>query len=156
AGVGAAGEQLVSLVTQWQSVERLGRSVGFNGPGRLVVWRPERGTAEVLQEFPTAPGYSLGSVSSSAALVVGSNFPTFSPTFYTTLAPLHDPASAVLFPGVSLFDFVLLEPDFLYNTADLKFYRRQPPLQRTPLPATLAPLPSGESLRAAYHAVRLQ
>ncbi|MGH7208952.1 MAG: hypothetical protein ACREIL_06185, partial [Nitrospiraceae bacterium] len=147
AGVGADGEQLVFLVTQRQSAERSGPFVSFKGPARLVVWRPERGTAEVRQEFPSAPGYGLGSVSSGAALVQASDFTSFPPTFSTTLARLQDPVSSVLFPGVGLFDFVLLEPDFLYNTSDLKFYRRQPPLQRTPLPATLAPLPSGESLR---------
>ena len=157
AGVGAGGEQLVILVTQHQLGEKSGPSIGFNDHARLVVWRPERGTAEVSQEFP-APAllYRLGNVSSGAALVEAFDFTSFPPTFNTTLARLQDPVSPVLFPGVSLFDFVLLDPDFLYNTGDLKFYRKQSPLQRTALPATLASLSSGENPLGAYHVLRLQ
>lgn len=156
AGVGAGGEQLVFLVTQRQSAERSGPSVSFSGPARLVVWRPERGTVEVRQEFPNASGYGLGSVSSGAALVETFDFTIFPPTFTTTLSRLQGPASEVLFPGASLFDFVLLDPEFLYNTSDFKFYRKQPPLQRTALPATLAPLNSGFNPEGAYHVLRLR
>jgi len=154
AGVGAGGEQLVFLVTQEQPDEDpRGR---WHQHARLVVWRPERGAAEVRQEFPAADFYTLESVSSGAALVEAFDFTSFPPTFSTTLVRLQDPASSVLFPGVGLSEFLLLDPDFLYNTNDFKFYRRQPPLQRTALPAKLAPLSSGFNPIGAYHVLRLQ
>jgi hypothetical protein len=153
AGVGAGGEQLAILVTQEQPGEDLTEL--FREQARLVVWRPERGTAEVRQELPVADFYTLGSVSAGAALVQAFDFLSFPPTFNTTLARLEGPAAAVLFPGLRLDNFVLLDPDFLYNTSDFKFYQRQPPLQRTALPAKLAPLNSGFNPVGAYHVVRL-
>ena len=120
------------------------------------MWRPERSTAEVRQEFPAADFYSLESVSSGAALVQAFDFTGFPPTFSTTLVRLEGPAAAVLFPGLRLDNFLLLDPDFLYNTSDFKFYRRQPPLQRTALPAKLAPLSSGFNPVGVYHLLRLQ
>jgi hypothetical protein len=50
---------------------------------------------------------------------------------------------------------VLLEPSYLYNTQDLKFYRKEPPLQRTALPARLAPLASGGNPVGSYHTLRV-
>ncbi|MGH7235043.1 MAG: hypothetical protein ACREIO_01570, partial [Nitrospiraceae bacterium] len=154
AGVGAGGEQLVFLVTQEQPGEVL--TERFKTHARLVVWRPERGTAEVRQEFPAADFHSLESVSSGAALVMARDFSSFPPTFSTTLVRLEGPAFSVLFPGIRLDNFVLLDPDFLYSTSDFKFYRKQPPLQRTALPAKLATLGPGFHPRGAYHVLRLQ
>ena len=110
--------------------------------------------AEVRREFPVPAFYRLESVSSGAALVEAFDFPSFSVS--TTLVRLEGPAAAVLFPGLRLDNFLLLDPDFLYNTSDFKFYRKQSPLQRTALPAPLAPLNSGFNPEGAYHAVRLR
>ncbi|MGH7207864.1 MAG: hypothetical protein ACREIL_00620 [Nitrospiraceae bacterium] len=154
AGVDSGGEQLVILVTQEQVGEDPTKFIGDSA--RLVVWSPERAMAEVRREFPAPAFYSLESVSSGAALVETFDFTFFPPSFTTTLSRLQGPASAVLFTGTSLFDFVLLDPEFLYNTSDFKFYRKQSPLQRTALPATLAPLNSGFNPLGAYHALRFR
>ena len=50
--------------------------------------------------------------------------------------------------------FVMLEPSYLYNVDDLKFYRPRPPLQATSLPAALVDVaadPLGD-----FHAIRLR
>ena len=52
-----------------------------------------------------------------------------------------------------IFDFTLLASDRLYNVRDFRFYRGEPPLRATPLPARLSPLspnPIGD-----YHAIRV-
>ena len=68
---------------------------------------------------------------------------------------LDDTRAPTLFPQTALrFDFVLLDPHYLYNTGDLKFYRLTPPLQRTPLPATLSD--AAGNPRGDYHLIRLR
>ncbi len=47
----------------------------------------------------------------------------------------------------------VLEPSYLYNVQDLKFYRSKPPLLRTALPASLADLPDGSNPFGDYHAI---
>ena len=47
----------------------------------------------------------------------------------------------------------MLDPSYLYNVDDLKFYRPRPPLQATSLPAALVDVaadPLGD-----FHAIRL-
>ena len=150
---GGGNPQLVLLLAQSPAVESF-----FEGgdSARVVTWKPTDNRAELRQEFPAADFYNLESVSSGAALVQAFDFTGFPPTFSTTLVRLEGPAAAVLFPGLRLDNFLLLDPDFLYNTSDFKFYRRQPPLQRTALPAKLAPLSSGFNPVGVYHLLRLQ
>jgi len=68
--------------------------------------------------------------------------------------PLGEGGVGEFFAGGDLgFDFTLLATDRLYNVRDFRFYRGEPPLQVTPLPARLVPLspnPIGD-----YHAIRL-
>jgi hypothetical protein len=71
------------------------------------------------------------------------------------IVSLDGTRAPTLFPQTDLrFDFVLLDPHYLYNTGDLKFYRLTPPLQRTPLPATLSD--AAGNPRGDYHVIRLR
>jgi hypothetical protein len=141
----AGAEQLVLLVAKREASED-----SFPpDQARLVTWIPDAARAEVRHQL--LPGFHrIESVSSSAATV-------FSQPLGTTLVPLEGPLSSTLFPSTRLssFVFVLLEPSYLYNTQDLKFYRKEPPLQRTALPARLAPLASGGNPVGSYHTLRV-
>lgn len=127
--------------------------------GRVAVWKFATGGAELRQELPSlASRRELLSQTSRLGLVSSFSFDPATFQFFvaTTLLSLSGPFSSTLFPDEEMTQFVLLEPDLLYSTADLKFYRKQPPLQRTALPATLAPLNSGFNPLGAYHALRLR
>ena len=50
-------------------------------------------------------------------------------------------------------DFALLPPARLYSVRDFRFYRGEPPLQPTPLPARLSTLPANPL--GDYHAIRV-
>ncbi len=71
----------------------------------------------------------------------------------TLLVPLADARPPTVFGEDLSFSFRLLDPTFLYNVADLKFYRLQSPLQRTALPAKLADVPGNPV--GDYHAIRV-
>jgi hypothetical protein len=139
----AAGEQLLVF----------GRPVGIRvdegEEGVVVQWRPETAAAALALPFelPPAAEHRLASASSSRALVVSRS--ELSAT--TRLVDL-DTATAAEFPGEDLSDrFVVLEPTFLYNTGDLRFYRPRTPLRRGALPPRLAGMagnPVGD-----YHAI---
>lgn len=126
-----------------------------SGPpiGALVAWYPTRAEAAVRHRPPAvspADGWTLGSVTATTALVTSVGEMGSS----TVLVPLDGGGPATVFPGLDLAEsFVLLDPDRLYNTRDLRFYRSTPPLTPTALPARLAdavPHASGD-----FHAVRL-
>jgi hypothetical protein len=129
----------------------------FQPKGRVAVWKSSAGGAELRQEFPSvALTRELLSQTSRLGLLrsFGFNPSTFQVMRDTTLVSLSGPHSSTAFPDEEMTQFVLLEPDFLYNTVDLKFYRRRPPLQRTALPAKLAEAFFGWP--QAYHVVRLK
>ncbi len=94
----------------------------------------------------------LSGVTSTLALVTEEDFNTFAVS--TSLVSLDGSRTPVVFPDVNLSgSFRMLEPSYLYNVADRKFYRLAPPLQQTALPAKLFELadnPIGE-----YHAIRV-
>ena len=94
----------------------------------------------------------LSSVTSTLALVTEEDFTAFAVS--TTLAWLDGSRPPTSFPGVDLSgSFRVLDPSYLYNVNDMKFYRLVPTLQRTAFPAKLFELadnPIGE-----YHAIRV-
>jgi hypothetical protein len=70
------------------------------------------------------------------------------------LLPLEGTQAPIVFPEVALIGtFTLLDPRFLYNVDDMRFYRLAPPLTCTALPASLAPVEGNP--RGDYHAIRL-
>ena len=144
---GSSPEQLVLLLAQSGDEGRFGRD-----QGKLVLWTPELGSAEVRHELLERGFHTILSVSRSSAMLLSDIFSTFE--LSTSLIPLVGSQAPIVFPDEDLgFSFTLLEPGFLYNAQDLKFYRLQPPLQRTALPAKLADVPDNPA--GDYHAVRL-
>ncbi|MEK7385161.1 MAG: hypothetical protein AABZ83_01860, partial [candidate division NC10 bacterium] len=63
------------------------------------------------------------------------------------------PARVFEEPG-ALFGFRLLDPQYLYNVDVQRFFRLDPPLQATPLPARLTPLSPNPTF-GDYHTIRL-
>ncbi len=120
--------------------------------GHLVTWDAEAGHATVRLELPPAFFRGLGAAPTAGLAMLfnaGESF-THGDTY---LVRLDTPeAAAVVFPGTNLADeFTLLDPAYLYNVDDMKFYRLQAPLQATALPASLQPVeghPAG-----SYHIV---
>lgn len=122
---------------------------GFTAPtrSRLVVWEPEQGTpaATVRYDGPlmnvtgwspqTAVGYTTGTLFHVVPLA--------GTAAATSLTVAEDTAD----------DFIALEPGFVFNRDDLKFYRTVPTLERTALPRALVPsaVTSGD-----FHAVKLR
>jgi hypothetical protein len=47
--------------------------------------------------------------------------------------------SVVAIPNLDIYDYSLLEPNYLYNMVDFKFHVNDPSLESTGLPAALAP-----------------
>lgn len=150
-------QSLVMLMAQNPVQGNFGET--FQSRGRVGVWKFATGGAELRQEFASlADRRELLSQTSRLGLVSSFVFDpaTFQFLSATTLLSLSGPFSSTLFPDEDMTQFVLLEPDLLYNTADLKFYRKQAPLQRTALPATLARFSIEEDSPRAYHVLRLR
>ena len=122
----------------------------------VIVWDPTKKTARVLMLDPSTPfqdfddGFVVGPVTGVAALVIPK------PVAFTREF-LFVPLEGADAPGFISNDngdaFTLLNPRFLYNVGDLKFYRPQSQPQRTVLPAKLVDVPG--SPIGDYHAIRL-
>jgi hypothetical protein len=115
------------------------------GVGHIVVWEPQQARARVAADLP-AEAYRLRSASSGAALVT-----TFRLTPSSHFVPLDGVTPPSTFEGDLSATFTVLDPTYLYNVGDFRFYRPAP-LQATALPARLAPAtaPGGE-----FHAIRV-
>jgi len=125
----------------------LATGFGFDRTAKLLRWDPAAVRAAVIQDLPDG-FYSLGAPTGGAVLVQ-----SLSPRG-AYLAPLDGTQPPVFFPDASLLSsFTLLEPAFLFNVNDEKFYRRQPPLQRTALPAGLVGV--GGTPFGDYHAIKV-
>jgi hypothetical protein len=119
------------------------------GATRVIAWDHEAGRAVVAATL--VPGaHGLTGATPSTALVNSFVGPQFEPAAF--LVSLDEPRPPFAFPGESMWSFTMLEPSYLFNMENTKFYRLRAPLQRTALPATLAGSadPSGD-----FHAVRL-
>lgn len=124
---------------------------------KLATWTPAPAGVDLREEFPLPGFHTITSASSRMALVTSKTFDKdrfVNVPLGTSLVPVQGAASSGFFPNELLETFILLDPEFLYNTDDLKFYRTQPPLQRTAFPARLAPAASTR-YPAAYHVLRL-
>ena len=123
----------------------------FADTGDLLVWDPDLSRAQFIGAGLGLGFHDLGAATGSAALV-SSLFRTGGQG--TTLFRLDPTRTSTFFPNVDLTRiYTLLEPSYLYNTADLKFHRLQPSLETTALPAKLAVVtgnPIGD-----YHVIRL-
>ena len=142
----AGNERLVFLSLAW--IDDLMGTFGYLGD--LLVWDPDLARAQFIGATLDVGFHDIWSATGSAALV------TFYYTAggYGTLLYGLDPAQApAVFPSVDLSGpYTLLEPSYLYSTADLKFHRTLPALDPTALPATLA---GGGSVTGDYHALKL-
>ena len=90
---------------------------------------------------------AFGAVTNSVALVYDDAG--------TTLISLDGSRPPLVLDREFLFEFLVLEPSYLYNPLDQKFYRLASPLQRTALPAKLADLPDESPLIGDYHVIRV-
>jgi hypothetical protein len=120
--------------------------------GHLVIWDAEAGHATVRLELPPAFFRGLGAAPTAGlAMLFNAGEPFVDGDTY--LVRLDAPETpAVVFPGINLGgDFTLLDPVYLYNVDDLKFYRLQAPLQATALPTSLQPV-DGHPV-GSYHVV---
>jgi len=107
----------------------------FQPRGNVVVWDPDN-AAKVRLSLRESFHYLVPGATSSLAVVFMSEDNTFISDARTGswVIPL-DSGTPAYFDETSLdFGFTLVAPNYLYNTDDMKFYRPQPPLQRTPLP----------------------
>jgi hypothetical protein len=135
---------LVFLATQPGGGEE-----GFSGG--VVMWDPTARRAQVLTTFPEG-FHELGPATGNTVLLSTFAFSTLEQA--SLLLTLDGGQAPIVFQNEDLSrSFTLLDPRFLYNVDDMRFYRLTPPLMRTALPAPLAPVegnPTGD-----YHAIRL-
>jgi hypothetical protein len=126
----------------------------FRSEGHLVVWDPGA-SASVRLSLRESSHNLAPTVTGSLAAVSFSDDDTFPDARGGSyLVPL-DGGAPIYFDQENLGrGFALLDPSYLYGTDHLKFYRLQPPLQPSLLPAALAPV-SGNP-RGDYHTVRLR
>ncbi|MGH7354275.1 MAG: hypothetical protein ACRELS_06800 [Candidatus Rokuibacteriota bacterium] len=123
-------------------------ATNFHGDyARVVTWDPLAGSASLRHEILTGDHWQLVSAARGVAVISGFNNPAL------TVVPLEGEVSPTSFPMPlgDVFNFRALSPAFLYNIDDLRFYRYQPDLLRTALPAIL----SGASPTGDYHSIRL-
>jgi hypothetical protein len=118
--------------------------------GHLLTWDPEARRARLLLALPN--GYNrIAGATASAALAVQRPYGVPAPRG-SWFVSLDSSAEPVFFPSIDARDvFRLLEPAYLYNTRDLRFYRLTAPLAPTTMPAPLADVP-GNPL-GDYHAI---
>ena len=136
---GTAGERIV-FVGQ-------GRS---DGPGSVVVWDGERGEARVVADLPNGSHF-LRSATDSAAIVrtvtPSTGLPHSHVVSFDTARPM------VTVPNTDLgASFTLLQPRYLYNPNDFRFYRVQPTPTKTALPT---PLAGAGPTTGSFHTIRL-
>jgi hypothetical protein len=124
-------------------------SKAAGGATHVITWDHEAGRAQVMADL-VAGAHGLSAVTGSSALVNSYLGPEFESAAF--IVRLDENRPPVEFLGESLWSFTLLEPSYLYNAEDAKFYRLSAPLQRTALPATLA---GSADTSGDFHAIRL-
>lgn len=124
------------------------------GPERVstvLAWDPGTSSATALHRFQGGRHW-LGPATRSAVLVTSRS--VWPVEYAGVLIPLEGGREPAVFPGEDFRDsFTLLDPSYLYSVEDLRFYRLEPPLQRTALPARLADVPGNPP--GDYHVIRL-
>jgi hypothetical protein len=119
------------------------------GATHVVTWDHEAGRAAVAADLARG-AHGLSGATSSAALVNSYLGPDFEPAGF--VVRLDESRPPVAFLGESMWSFTVLDPAYLYNAEDAKFYRLSPPLRRTALPAALA---GTADTSGDFHAIRL-
>ena len=120
--------------------------------GHLVTWDAEAGRATVRLALPPAFFRDLAPApTATLAMVVNAGSPFAAADTHVVRLDTPD-APALVFPATNLSaDFALLDPAYLYNVDDMKFYRLQAPLQATALPTPLQPVEGNPG--GSYHVV---
>lgn len=134
----------------------------FQAEGIPVRWSPQSpaNTALALSyKLPPVDSYSLLFTTSQAALLHFGDFgvpdPQLGPGVFTLLVDFTTQQTQT-FPGLLGFQYVLLDPKFLYNLNDTKFHTLDLSLRRTALPRRLADAVPFRPPTAAYHLIKLQ
>ena len=123
---------------------------------KLARWTPAAGSTELRHDTQESLHFIL-SATSDAALVEGDEIAdgVFNETVVATRGELS--ATVLTVAGVEdELPFVLLNPRYLYNINDLRFYSSKPSLQKTPLPAKLADLEGRSRFHPDHHVLRLR
>ena len=138
------GERLVFL-------GEAGPGLSTPAAGHLIVWDPDGPSAATRLQLRDG-AHLLGTTTGAVATLWFQNADDGRTGSF--LIPLGG-GDPTFFPDADLTSsFVMLEPSYLYNVDDLKFYRPRPPLQATSLPAALVDVaadPLGD-----FHAIRLR
>ncbi len=140
----AGGERVVFL-------GEAGPGLSTPAAGHLIVWDPDGPSAAARLRLRDG-AHVLGTTTGSVATVWFQNADDGQTGSF--LIPLGG-GDPIFFPDADLTrSFVMLEPSYLYNVDDLKFYRLKPPLRATTLPSALVDVaadPLGD-----FHAIRLR
>ena len=138
-----AGERLVLLGDAFRTTSR--------PIGSVVVWDIAQAAAREALALPDS-FHDLGGHAATSAVLL--SYRPGAGTRGTFLVPLDEGGVPSFFADEELlFDFTMVGADQLYSVHDFRFYRAEPPLRATPLPARLSPVsanPVGD-----YHAVRV-
>jgi hypothetical protein len=112
---------------------------------RLVAWDPDAGRATRRHQDESGDFVFLGSTSRRAAILT-----KFSDELAVVPLEGDAPVGKFSIAAEAARNFRALDPGFVYNADDLKFYRVRANLQRTALPR---PLAAGGSAVGDFHAV---
>jgi hypothetical protein len=119
-----------------------------DGRSYIVAWDHAAGQATVRAHLP--PGsHGISAVTRSSALINSYIEPDFEPAAYVVGLDGTRPPLAF---HASTWSFTLLEPSYLYNVEDEKFYRLSTPLRKTALPSSLA---GTAAWGGSFHTLRL-
>ena len=123
----AGTQQLVFVLTQSQG------NGSSDSKAKLATWNPELGRIDRLYELPERGLHFLITASRDVAAtgIVGQNFQKSHIADFVT-------NSIIDIPSLELFNYQLLESNYLYNMFDFKFHLTDTSLPSTGLPATLA------------------
>jgi len=139
----AGTEQLVFLMTQAQD------NTVHSSRAIIAAWHPALERIENQQEFPGLGLHFLLGASQDIGIAG-----TFGENSETSRIVDFKANSVVEIPNLDIFDYSLLEPNYLYNMFDFKFHLKDPSLDSTGLPASLAAAPSRNPL-GRYHATSI-
>jgi hypothetical protein len=120
--------------------------------GHLLTWDAEAARATVRLQLPPAFFRTLGPTPTAGLAMVFNVSSPFAAgdTYVVRLDPPEAPPA--VFPATDLTsDFMLLDPVYLYNAGDMKFYRLQAPLEATALPTSLQAVDGNPA--GSYHVV---
>jgi hypothetical protein len=138
-----AGDRLVLLGDAFRATSR--------PIGSVVVWDVTQRAAREALAVPDS-FHDLGGQAAAGAVLL-----SYRPRVGargTFLVPLDEGGVPSFFANEEmLFDFTMVGTDQLYSVRDFRFYRADPPLRATPLPARLSPVPANPI--GDYHAVRV-